>query len=228
MNGRPFQIASLTVSPKPSRVDFCSTTSACDWNALTSIEPTLLKLLRMWMSGSPPAWAIVALKKSQPSGSSDAIEPTSASWAAGTFSFTIRYASMTPSGSFHGSNRETWQTSGRSTSMPNCWQTYDASSGDSAMFFGASGSIAGGTMFTVPFIPSGTYVATWNSDCGYSQMYGRSCSIVGGFGVDTSMWQRQTPAFALSAPSAHIAAGCGSCTMQTSHPPVSSREFISL
>ena len=40
--------------------------------------------------------------------------------------------------------------------MPNCSQTNDASSGDSAMFFGASGSIAGGTMWTLPSIPSGT------------------------------------------------------------------------
>ena len=63
---------------------------------------------------------------------------------------------MTPSGSFHGSKRETWHISGRSTSMPNWLQTYDASSGESAMFFGASGSIAGGTMFTVPPMPSGT------------------------------------------------------------------------
>ena len=55
MNGRPFQSASETVSPKPSRVDFWITTSACDWNALTSIAPTLLRLLRMWMSGSPSA-----------------------------------------------------------------------------------------------------------------------------------------------------------------------------
>ena len=62
----------------------------CDWKALTSIEPTLLKLLRMWMSGSPSACAMVALKKSQPSGSSEAIEPTSASCTAGTSSLTIR------------------------------------------------------------------------------------------------------------------------------------------
>ena len=40
--------------------------------------------------------------------------------------------------------------------MPNCWQTYDASSGDRAMFFGASGSIAGGTMLNVPCMPWGT------------------------------------------------------------------------
>ena len=90
MNGRAFQIASETVSPKPSRVDFWISTSECDWNALTSIAPTLLKLLRMCMSGSPSAWAIVALKKSQPSGSSLAIDPTSASCTAGIRSFTMR------------------------------------------------------------------------------------------------------------------------------------------
>jgi hypothetical protein len=88
--GRAFQMASDTVRPNPSRVDFWTSTSECDWNALTSTEPTLLKLLRMWMSGSPSAWAIVALKKSQPSGSSVAIEPTSASWTSGSCSLTIR------------------------------------------------------------------------------------------------------------------------------------------
>ena len=62
MNGRAFQIASLTVSPNPSRVDFCTTTSECDWNALTSIAPTLLKLLRMWMSRSPAACEIVRVE----------------------------------------------------------------------------------------------------------------------------------------------------------------------
>ena len=90
MNGLAFQIASETVRPKPSRVLFCTSTSACDWKALTSIAPTLLKLLRMWTSGSPSAWAIVSLKKSQPSGSSVAIEPTSASCTSGTFSLTRR------------------------------------------------------------------------------------------------------------------------------------------
>ena len=61
MNGRPFHSASDTVRPKPSRVDFWITTSASDWNALTSIAPTLEKLLRMWMSGSPSACASVEL-----------------------------------------------------------------------------------------------------------------------------------------------------------------------
>ena len=57
-----------------------------------------------------------------------------------------RYASITPSGSFHGSKRETCVSSGRSTSIPNWSTMYAASSGESAMFFGASGSIAGGQM----------------------------------------------------------------------------------
>ena len=45
--GRPFQSASLTVSPKPSRIDFWITTRECTWNALTSTEPTLLRFERM-------------------------------------------------------------------------------------------------------------------------------------------------------------------------------------
>ena len=55
---------------------------------------------------------------------------------------------MTPIGSFQGSKRETWVISGRSTSMPNWRQTKAASSGEKAMFFGESGSIAGGMMLT--------------------------------------------------------------------------------
>ena len=34
------------------------------------------------------------------------------------------------------------------------------------MFFGVSGSIAGGTTLTCPPMPSGTYSRMWNSDCG--------------------------------------------------------------
>ena len=41
-------------------------------------------------------------------------------------------------------------------SIPNCLHTKVASSSESAMFFGASGSIAGGTMFTPPSMPGGT------------------------------------------------------------------------
>src|SRR5919205_1745802 len=159
MNGRAFHNASDTVSPNPSRVDFWITTSDCDWNAFTSIDPTLLRLLRILMSGSPAAYSSVELKNSQPSGSSVAIEPTSASCTSGSSAVTFRYASITPIGSFHGSKRDTWHISGRSTSMPNWSHTNAASSGDSAMFFGDSGSMAGGTMFTPgpdPLRPAGT------------------------------------------------------------------------
>ena len=99
------------------------------------------------------------LKNSQPSGSSSAIEPTSASWTSGMSALTARYASITPIGSFQGSKRETWHMSGRSTSMPNWSQTKAASSGESAMFLGESGSIAGGQIRTpeeAPFSPAGT------------------------------------------------------------------------
>ena len=90
ITGRPFHSASVTVSPKPSRIDFCIETSACDWKALTSIAPTLLRLLRILMSGSPSAWRKVLWKNSQPSGSSVAIDPTRASCTAGTSSRTSR------------------------------------------------------------------------------------------------------------------------------------------
>ena len=42
------------------------------------------------------------------------------------------------------------------------------------------------------------------------------------------MWQRQIQPLAFSGTSASSAAGCGSCTMQTSQPDVSSRAFMSL
>ena len=42
------------------------------------------------------------------------------------------------------------------------------------------------------------------------------------------MWQRQIQAPAFSGTSACMAAGCGSCTTQKSHPSLSSRAFISL
>src|SRR5215203_2343315 len=72
--GRPFQSASVTVRPKPSRIDFCRQMSDCDWKALTSIAPTLLRLLRILMSSSPSAYAKVFWKYSIPSGSSVAID----------------------------------------------------------------------------------------------------------------------------------------------------------
>ena len=51
--GRPFQRPSLTVSPKPSRSDFCITTSAARWNALICTAPTCWMFDSRWMSWSP-------------------------------------------------------------------------------------------------------------------------------------------------------------------------------
>ena len=45
----------MTVSPKPSRIDFCIVAAECTWNAFTSTEPTLFRFERMKMSGSPAA-----------------------------------------------------------------------------------------------------------------------------------------------------------------------------
>ena len=53
--GRPFHSPSVTVRPKPSRIDFWITAAECTWNAFTSTEPMLLRLERMKMSGSPSA-----------------------------------------------------------------------------------------------------------------------------------------------------------------------------
>ena len=37
----------VTVSPKPSRIDFWITAAECTWNAFTSTEPTLFRFERM-------------------------------------------------------------------------------------------------------------------------------------------------------------------------------------
>src|SRR5262249_35558920 len=228
--GRPFQSDSATVSPKPSRIDFCMTTSDWDWNAFTSIAPTLLRLLRILMSGSDPAYSKVRWKNSQPSGSSGAIGPPSANGTSGTSLVTSRYASITPIGSFQGSNRETWVIIGRSTSIPNWLQTKAASSGESAMFFGERGSIAGGTIRTPPWpsSPFGTYCSRCQTVISYSAISGSSRLIGSGFGSERSMWQRQTQCFDRSGASWRIATGCGSWTMITSHSPSSESAFILL
>ncbi len=148
------------------------------------------------------------LKNSQPSGSSVAIEPTSASCTSGISSLTSRYASITPIGSFQGSKRDTWHSSGRSTSMPNWSHTKAASSGESAMFFGDSGSIAGGQMCTPPPRrpgPPGTYCWRCQTDASYSRTSGTMWSIASGFGVERSMWQRHTHVFAFSGTCRRIA-----------------------
>jgi hypothetical protein len=54
----------------------------------------------------------------QPSGSSSAIDPTSASCSPGPCARASLHPGTTPRGSFHGSNRETWTAKGRARSMP--------------------------------------------------------------------------------------------------------------
>jgi hypothetical protein len=127
---------------------------------------------------------------------------------------------MTPIGSFQGSKRETWVRSGRSTSIPNCSQTNEASSGESAMFFGESGSIAGGISLTSPFAdcssPSGTYSRRCQTLASYSSTSGLIRLSVVSFGVERSMWQRQIHFFAASGALWRRPTGCGSWTMITS------------
>ena len=106
--------------------------------------------------------------------------------------------------------------------MPNWSQTKAASSGESAMFFGDSGSIAGGQMYTpafAPSMPAGTYPFTCQTVASYSRTNGTMWSIASGLGVERSMWQRQTQVFAFSGTCFRIAAGCGSWTMITSQSP---------
>jgi hypothetical protein len=45
--GLPFQRPSVTVSPKPSLMDFWTRAAECTWKALTSTEPTLFRFERM-------------------------------------------------------------------------------------------------------------------------------------------------------------------------------------
>ena len=83
ITGRPFQSASLTVSPKPSRSDFCSTTLAMRWNALICTEPTWWRFESRKMSRSPPRASSVCSHTRNPSGSSVAIDPASSELGVG-------------------------------------------------------------------------------------------------------------------------------------------------
>ena len=83
--------------------------------------------------------------------------------------------------------------SGRSTSMPNWSTMYAASSAESAMFFGVSGSIAGGQM-NASRQAAGRAART--RACGRSprrsaRATARASRARSRFGVERSMWQRQ-------------------------------------
>ncbi len=90
--GRAFHIASVTVSPKPSRRLFCTTTAACRWSALTiaafSCRSSIGRLTRCTRSrcssGSPRQRSVTSWNTSAPSGSSataSTLGPTSISSA---------------------------------------------------------------------------------------------------------------------------------------------------
>src|SRR6266700_3541034 len=142
--GTRFQRDSLTIRPNPSRSDFARETSVSRCRTFTSRAPTPRRSVRKWMSGSSPAWRADCSNTSQPSGSSRAIDAIISSWTFGIFFLTRRYASITPSGSFHGSNRPTWLMTGRSKSTSNRDKIVSRSSSYTWRFFGLTGSIAGG------------------------------------------------------------------------------------
>ena len=65
---------------------------------------------------------------------------------------------MTPSGSFHGSKRETWVMRGRSGATPNGVRTPRQVDSIIGAFFGLSGSIDGGMNARIgPCTPGWTY-----------------------------------------------------------------------
>jgi hypothetical protein len=135
---------------------------------------------------------------------------------------------MTPRGSFQGSNRETCVRSGRSTSIPNWSTMYEASSGESAMFFGARGSMAGGQMYAggSPGASSGTYCRRWKIAPSYLHMDGRRKSRTSRFGSDRSMWHRQIQS-AVPLRCSTIPSGCGSCMTTKSYSDESNSSAFS-
>src|SRR5260221_6072752 len=102
---------------------------------------------------------------------------------------------MTPIGSFQGSKRETWVSSGRSTSIPNWRQTKAASSGEKAMFFGDRGSIAGGMMLTplLPSTPAGPEFRKCQTVASYSSISGHKREIQSRFRADRAFGQHLNP-----------------------------------
>ena len=97
------------------------------------------------------------------------------------------------------------------------------------MFFGDSGSIAGGTSLTSPpSSPSGTYCCMCQTLASYSRTSGERRASVAWFGVERSMWQRQIQRFERSGAFARSPAGWGSWTMITSQSPSRLWAFIRL
>ena len=124
---------------------------------------------------------------------------------------------MTPSGSFHGSKRDTWVTSGRSVRMPIHSSTWRAVVSGSARFLGLRGSIAGGMISTTGVGRSvGTNSAIVNTEVSYSARNGRRKLQMAAFAFAVSMCERQIQrAWPLPVNSSN-AAGCGSWTKMKS------------
>ena len=89
--GRPFHSASVTVRPKPSRIDFCMHDVGLRLEGVDLDRADVVEVVEDLDVGVAVGVARrSAWKNSQPSGSSVAIEPTSASWTSGISSVTIR------------------------------------------------------------------------------------------------------------------------------------------
>ena len=136
---------------------------------------------------------------------------------------------MTPSGSFQGSNRETWVTRGRSGSTPNGVRTPCQVDSIIGAFFGLSGSIEGGmNARTGPCTPGWTYSSAVKMAASYRFTMGSKKSQTGRYGAERSMWQRQIHLPLRRELSSRIwrsAAGCGSWTTTTSKSSGSSAAF---
>src|SRR4029079_11395669 len=106
---------------------------------------------------------------------------------------------------------------------------YAASSGESAMFFGVSGSIAGGQMYDGGSPPTlGTYSGMWKMAASYWEIHGTRNERTSGFGCERSMWQRQIQCAALDGKCSTTPAGCGSWTITKSYSSSSCSAFIAL
>jgi hypothetical protein len=90
MNALPFQIASLTGQAEALARRLLDDDVGVRLEGVDLDRADVVEVVEDVDVRVAAAWAIVALKKSQPSGSSEAIEPTSASCTSGIVSLTIR------------------------------------------------------------------------------------------------------------------------------------------
>ena len=124
---------------------------------------------------------------------------------------------MTPSGSFQGSKRETWVTSGRSVRIPIHSSTWRAVSSGSPRFLGLRGSIAGGMISATGVGRSvGTNSAIVKTDASNSARKGRTKLQMAAFAFAVSMCERQIQRASPFPVNSSSAAGWGSWTQMKS------------